>query len=159
LNYQIRQALNRFEDLKIWQDARRFNKNLFNVLLLVDDMKFGFLKNHLFKTSGSIMDNIAEGFEREGNKEFIQFLYYSKGSAGEIRSQLYRAFDLNLISKENFNDLSKQLLNISSQLSLFIKYLKNSEFKGAKFKESRENYEINLSIENFIDSTNESLNS
>jgi four helix bundle protein len=152
-------TLNRFEDLKIWQDARRFNKNLFNVLLLVDDMKFGFLKNHLFKTSGSIMDNIAEGFEREGNKEFIQFLYYSKGSAGEIRSQLYRAFDLNLISEENFNDLSKQLLNISSQLSLFIKYLKNSEFKGAKFKESRENYEINLSIENFIDSTNESLNS
>jgi four helix bundle protein len=152
-------TLNRFEDLKIWQDARRFNKNLFNVLLLVDDMKFGFLKNHLFKTSGSIMDNIAEGFEREGNKEFIQFLYYSKGSAGEIRSQLYRAFDLNLISEENFNDLSKQLLNISSQLSIFIKYLKNSEFKGAKFKESRENYRINLSIENFIDSTNESLNS
>jgi four helix bundle protein len=152
-------TLNRFEDLKIWQNARRFNKNLFNVLLLVDDMKFGFLKNHLFKSSGSIMDNIAEGFEREGNKEFIQFLYYSKGSAGEIRSQLYRAFDLNLISEENFNDLSKQLLNISSQLSLFIKYLKNSEFKGAKFKESSENYEINLSIENFIDSTNESLNS
>jgi four helix bundle protein len=152
-------TLNRFEDLKIWQDARRFNKNLFSVLLLVDDVKFGFLKNHLFKTSGSIMDNIAEGFEREGNKEFIQFLYYSKGSAGEIRSQLYRAFDLNQISEENFNDLSKQLLNISSQLSLFIKYLKNSEFKGAKFKEPSSSYEVNLSIEQFIDSTNESLNS
>ena len=151
-------TLNRFEDLKIWQDARRFNKNLFSVLLLVDDVKFGFLKNHLFKTSGSIMDNIAEGFEREGNKEFIQFLYYSKGSAGEIRSQLYRAFDLNLISKENFNDLSKQLLNISSQLSLFIKYLKNSEFKGAKFKEPSVNYELNLSIENFILPHNESSN-
>jgi four helix bundle protein len=151
-------TLNRFEDLKIWQDARRFNKNLFSVLLLVDDVKFGFLKNHLFKTSGSIMDNIAEGFEREGNKEFIQFLYYSKGSAGEIRSQLYRAFDLNLISKENFNDLSKQLLNISSQLSLFIKYLKNSEFKGAKFKEPSVNYKLNLSIENFILPYNESSN-
>jgi four helix bundle protein len=151
-------TLNRFEDLKIWQDARRFNKNLFSVLLLVDDVKFGFLKNHLFKTSGSIMDNIAEGFEREGNKEFIQFLYYSKGSAGEIRSQLYRAFDLNLISKENFNDLSKQLLNISSQLSLFINYLKNSEFKGAKFKEPSVNYALNLSIENFILPHNESSN-
>ena len=151
-------TLNRFEDLKIWQDARSFNKNLFNVLLLVDDLKFGSIKNHLFKTSGSIMDNIVVGFERKGNKEFIQFLYYFKGSAGEIKSQLYRAFDLNLISQENLIDLTNQLVNISSQLSLFIKYLKNIEFKGAKFKESRENYEINLSIENFIDSTNESLN-
>lgn len=151
-------TLNRFEDLKIWQDARSFNKNLFNVLLLVDDLKIGFLKNHLFKTSGSIMDNIAEGFEREGNKEFIQFLYYSKGSAGEIKSQLYRAFDLNLISQENLIDLTNQLVNISSQLSLFIKYLKNSEFKGAKFKESSSSYEMNLTIENFIIPHNESSN-
>ncbi len=151
-------TLNRFEDLKIWQDARNFNKNLFNVLLSVNDLKYGFLKNHLFKTSGSIMDNIAEGFEREGNKEFIQFLYYSKGSAGEIKSQLYRAFDLNLINEVNFNDLSNQLVNISSQLSLFIKYLKNSEFKGSKFKESSINYEVNLTIENFIESSNESSN-
>lgn len=151
-------TLNRFEDLKIWQDARSFNKNLFNVLLLVDDQKFGFIKNHLFKTSGSIMDNIAEGFEREGNKEFIQFLYYSKGSAGEIKSQLYRAFDLNLISQENLIDLTNQLVNISSQLSLFIKYLKNSEFKGAKFKESSSSYEVNLTIENFIVPHNESSN-
>jgi len=151
-------TLNRFEDLKIWQDARSFNKNLFNVLLLVDDVKFGYLKNHLFKTSGSIMDNIAEGFEREGNKEFIQFLYYSKGSAGEIKSQLYRAFDLNLINEVNFEDLTNQLVNISSQLSLFIKYLKKSEFKGSKFKESSTNYEVNLTIENFIESTNESSN-
>ena len=151
-------TLNRFEELKIWQDARSFNKNLFNVLLLVDDLKFGYLKNHLFKTSGSIMDNIAEGFEREGNKEFIQFLYYSKGSAGEIKSQLYRAFDLNLISQENLIDLTNQLVNISSQLSLFIKYLKNSEFKGSKFKESNSSYKVNLTIENFIVPHNESSN-
>ncbi len=151
-------TLNRFEDLKIWQDARSFNKNLFNVLLLVDDLKFGYLKNHLFKTSGSIMDNIAEGFEREGNKEFIQFLYYSKGSAGEIKSQLYRAFDLNLISQENLIDLTNQLVNISSQLSLFIKHLKNSEFKGAKFNESNSSYKVNLTIENFIVPYNESSN-
>ncbi|MEN9997093.1 MAG: hypothetical protein RI922_83 [Bacteroidota bacterium] len=151
-------TLNRFEDLKIWQDARSFNKNLFNVLFLVDVLKFGFLKNHIFKTSGSIMDNIAEGFEREGNKEFIQFLYYSKGSAGEIKSQLYRAFDLNLISQENFNDLSNQLVNISSQLSLFIKYLKNSEFNGSKFKESSASYEVNLTIEKFIVPNNEYSN-
>jgi len=143
-------TLNKFEDLKIWQDSRIFNKNLFQVLQDVDDHKFGYLKNHLFKTSGSIMDNIAEGFEREGNKEFVQFLYYSKGSAGEIRSQLYRALDLNFINQLNFELLFEQLILISSQLSLFINYLKKSEFKGNKFKEPTETYETNLTLENFI---------
>ena len=143
-------TLNKFEDLKIWQDSRIFNKNLFQVLQDVDDHKFGYLKNHLFKTSGSIMDNIAEGFEREGNKEFVLFLYYSKGSAGEIRYQLYRALDLNFITQHNFDLLFKQLLLISSQLSLFISYLKKSEFKGNKFKEPNETYEAALTLENFI---------
>ena len=67
-------TLSRFEDLKIWQESRLLNKCLFDLLLVQDDRKYGFLINHIFKTSGSIMDNIAEGFEREGNKEFIQFL-------------------------------------------------------------------------------------
>jgi four helix bundle protein len=143
-------TLNKFEDLKIWQDSRIFNKNLFQVLQDVDDRKFGYLKNHLFKTSGSIMDNIAEGFEREGNKEFVLFLYYSKGSAGEIRSQLYRALDLNFITQDDFDLLFKQLILISSQLSLFISYLKKSEFKGNKFKEPTKTYEAVLTLENFM---------
>lgn len=106
-------TLSRFEDLKIWQESRFLNQSLFNLLLNLDDRKFGFLINHIFKTSGSIMDNIAEGFEREGNKEFIQFLSISKGSAGELRSQLYRALDLKLITREDFNTLVPQLFSIS----------------------------------------------
>lgn len=133
-------TLSRFEDLKIWQDSRKINKLLFTVFLKSDERKYGFLINHIFKTSGSIMDNIAEGFEREGNKEFIQFLSIAKGSAGELRSQLYRAFDLTLLSENDLNDIIKNLVSISNQLSLFMNYLKKSEIKGNKFKEPEELY-------------------
>jgi four helix bundle protein len=143
-------TLSRFEDLKIWQESRFLNQSLFNLLLNLDDRKFGFLINHIFKTSGSIMDNIAEGFEREGNKEFIQFLSISKGSAGELRSQLYRALDLKLITQEDFNKLAPQLISISNQISLFIKYLKNSQFKGNKFKEPDLEYNSQLDFNDFL---------
>jgi four helix bundle protein len=143
-------TLSRFEDLKIWQESRLLNKCLFDLLLVQDDRKYGFLINHIFKTSGSIMDNIAEGFEREGNKEFIQFLSIAKGSAGELRSQIYRAMDLKLILEKDFNQLQSQLLSISSQISLFINYLKKSEFKGNKFKEPSSEYGDSTSLESFI---------
>jgi len=133
-------TISRFEELKIWQDSRKMNKDLFIVFLKSDERNYGFLINHIFKTSGSIMDNIAEGFEREGNKEFIQFLSIAKGSAGELRSQLYRAFDLTLLTDNDLNSLLVDLVSISNKLSLFIKYLKKSEIKGNKFKEPIENY-------------------
>ena len=143
-------TLSRFEDLKIWQESRLLNKCLFDLLLVQDDRKYGFLINHIFKTTGSIMDNIAEGFEREGNKEFIQFLSISKCSAGELRSQIYRAMDLKLILEKDFDQLQSQLLSISSQISLFINYLKKSEFKGNKFKEPSLEYGDSTSLESFI---------
>ncbi|RFC54779.1 four helix bundle protein [Brumimicrobium aurantiacum] len=124
-----------FEDLNVWKLSRQLNIEMFRILARKDDKEYGFLINHLFKTSGSIMDNIAEGFERGGNKEFINFLSYSKGSAGELRSQFYRALDVEVLNKDEFNSLQSQTIEISKQLSLFIKYLKNSSYKGAKFKE------------------------
>ncbi len=123
-----------FQDSKVWQDSRKLNKEIFTILESKNNSNLGYLTNHIFKTAGSVMDNIAEGFEREGNKELIQFLYFSKGSAGELQSQLIRAVDFGVIEETEFNQLNSNLIHILQQLSNFISYLKRSELKGNKYK-------------------------
>lgn len=86
-------TVNRFEDLEIWQEARRLAE-IIHKISIETDLKTDFrFKEQIKSSSGSVMDNIAEGFERDGNLEFRQFLSIAKGSAGETRSQLYRVFD------------------------------------------------------------------
>ena len=93
-------TIKQFEDLEIWQSARRLAKEI-QVILNETDLKFDYKFNEQIKSSsGSVMDNIAEGFERDGNLEFRKFLSIAKGSAGETRSQLYRAFDYGYITEE-----------------------------------------------------------
>jgi four helix bundle protein len=122
-----------FEDLPIWQKGRELSK-LIHALTetgsISSDFKF---RDQIRSSSGSVPDNIAEGFERGGNKEFIQFLYIAKGSCGETRSQSYRAFDNNYISELQLKELLDLTKEISSGISNFIKYLKNSGLKGEKY--------------------------
>jgi four helix bundle protein len=131
-----------FRNMKVWKQSRKLNQELFEILKDKEDRNFGFLKNHMFKTAGSIMDNIAEGSERSGNKEFIHFLSISKGSVGELISQLYRAMDAGLISESEFKECEEKLVDISKQLMNFMKYLKQSDRKGAKFEEPQVEYQL-----------------
>ncbi|MFW0737490.1 four helix bundle protein [Flavobacterium sp. N502536] len=127
-------TINRFEDLEIWKEARRLAKEIHLIATETDlksDLRF---KNQIKSSSGSVMDNIAEGFERDGNLEFRQFLSIAKGSAGETRSQLYRVFDFEYISKQKFEALKKDYENLSGKIKNFITYLNKKDFKGNKFQ-------------------------
>jgi four helix bundle protein len=124
----------RFEDLPIWQKARELCKRIFEITSAEPFCRDFKLRDQIIGSSGSVMDNIAEGFERNGNKEFVQFLYVSKGSCGEVRSQAYRAFDFKYISKEVCDELREDTENLCKGIAGFIRYLKGSGFKGDKFR-------------------------
>ena len=129
-------TIQRFEEIISWQEARKLN---IIIGKLIDSGRFknNFrLINQIEGSAGSIMDNIAEGFERSGNKEFIQFLYIAKGSCGELRSQLYRALDRNYITATEFEEFAIHAKKISSLLQKFIEYLTNAEIKGLKYKKN-----------------------
>ncbi|MEO8146214.1 MAG: four helix bundle protein [Bacteroidia bacterium] len=127
-------TIQRFEDLEIWKKARQLNILVFRAI-----KKDGFsrdykLVNQINGASGSVMDNIAEGFERGSRNEFVNFLSIAKGSAGEVKSQTYRAMDRNYILQNEFNEIYNLADQISKQTNKFIEYLNNSNFKGEKFK-------------------------
>ncbi len=127
-------TIQRFEELDIWKNARLLCikiRNLVNTTNLSKDFS---LKDQILRSSGSVMDNIAEGFERDGTKEFIQFLYIAKGSLGETRSQVYRCFDADHISDEQHKALLDDCLNLSAQIKKFINYLSSSGLPGHKKK-------------------------
>jgi four helix bundle protein len=127
-------TITKFVDLEIWQEARKLAKEVF-LLSKETDLKTDFrFKEQIKASSGSVMDNIAEGFERDGNLEFRQFLSVAKGSAGETRSQIYRLYDCEYISEEQFKDLKNKYENLSGKIKNFITYLNKKNFKGNKFQ-------------------------
>lgn len=127
-------TITKFEDLEVWKQARALCLKI-RTLTNKDSFKRDFgLRQQMLNSSGSIMDNITEGFERDGKKEFLQFLYIAKGSLGELKSQLYRSLDSALINKEEFEDTSLDAEILLKGLGGFIKYLYNSEYKGIKYR-------------------------
>lgn len=127
----------RFQDLSIWIKAREVSKIIY-FLTKREGFKSDFaLVRQINSSSGSVMDNIAEGFNRGGNKEFIQFLYIAKGSAAESISQINRAIDREHISLKEFEEIEKELTHLTNMIGKFISYLKTSDFKGQKFSPTK----------------------
>ena len=122
-----------FENLQVYKEAVLFCDEIWKVIINTSLSKDYKLREQINGSSGSIMDNIAEGFGRGGNKEFILFLSYARGSCCESKAQLLRAYNRNHISKELFMKLDLDANNLIDQLSKFINYLKTSEKKGSKY--------------------------
>ena len=132
-------TIEKFEDLDVWQKARELCKLIHKYTLNGSFAKYFFLKDQIKRSSGSIMDNIDEaclparqGFDRGGKKEFIQFLFISKFSSSETKSQLYRALDYGHINQEEFEIAYNKCAEIASIETGLINYLKNSPYKGKK---------------------------
>ena len=118
--------LTRFEDIEAWQEARKLVNMVYEVINKNHKFNRDFrLVNQIQNAAVSSMSNIAEGFSRQSNKEFIQFLFISKSSASEVQSQLYVALDQGYISKEEFERVYNQAEIVSRMNSNFIKYLRS----------------------------------
>ena len=126
-------TIKHFEELEIWKMSRILCVEIYNIITKTELRNDYKLKEQINGSSGSVMDNIAEGFERNGNKEFRQFLSISKASCGETQSQLYRVLDRNYIDKEKFHELQELTTQLRKKIGSFIKYLNNNEYKGHKF--------------------------
>ncbi len=122
--------INSIEELEIWQDARVLFKQIIEFTNRDNFNKDFRLRDQIKAASGSIMDNVSEGFGRGGNKEFINFLLIAKGSNEETRSQLYRALDNKYITDEELKFALDTTDKISRKISNLVSYLKQSDFKG-----------------------------
>ena len=123
-----------FEALSIYQQSRALAKQVYEITRQGEfkyDTRF---VQQMRASSGSISDNIAEGFERQGNREFLQFLYIAKGSCGEFRSQINRAYDAQFISKETYEQMYADCRKLGAGILNFIKSVKSFESKGSKFE-------------------------
>ena len=128
-------AVRDFEELAIFQKARELSAKIYPVTRRGEFKYDSRFVQQIRAAAGSIMDNIAEGFERGGNKEFLNFLYIAKGSCGEVRSQLIRANDVGYLTPEEYNELYTECRKLSAGIMNFIKEIKASDITGAKYKE------------------------
>jgi len=123
----------RFEDIEAWQMARVLNLKIHELISHMIPRNNFAIRDQMYRSAGSIMDNIAEGFERGSNNEFKTFLAYAKGSCGELRSQLHRCFDFEYLSEETYFNLRQQTEFISGKIQRIIQHLNRSNLKGSRF--------------------------
>lgn len=123
-----------FEEINAWQRARDLTRRIYQISSEGHFARDYGLRDQMRRACISIMSNIAEGHERSGTKEFVQFLSVAKGSVGEVRSQLYIALDQEYISVATLEQLSGEAMEISRMLSGLMKYLRKAGMKGTKYK-------------------------
>lgn len=123
-----------FDQLPIWIEARRLCKNVNEFIIKGDSNKDFRFRDQIKASAGSIMDNIAEGFERSGKNEFIQHLSIAKGESGECRSQLYRGIDFGYFVEDETMALINEYNSLAGNLASFMDYLAQSPYRGYKFK-------------------------
>ena len=123
-----------FEDLEVWKSSRELTRKIYKVTGDGSFSKDFGLRDQIRRASVSVMSNIAEGYERGGNQEFIQFLSIAKGSCGEVRCQLYVALDQGYVNSKECEQLIDLFKKLSIMINNFMEYLKKSPYKGAKYK-------------------------
>ncbi len=136
-------TIKKFEDLETWQIARELHLKIFNLTESIPSLARDFeLKDQIRRSSGSVMDNIAEGFGRSSRLEFIQFLSIAKASASEVQSQLIRSIDRKHINQETYASLNDMALKVGNKIGALIKYLNETDIRGQKFNNRITNAEI-----------------
>ena len=128
-------TITKFEDLEIWQLARQLYQKISNIALRLREKKEFRFAEQMKSAAGSVMDNIAEGFERSSRLEFINAQSISKGECGELKSQLYRCRDDQYITETEFITLYNEADLLTKKIAAFIVYLNKTEHKGLKFKD------------------------
>jgi len=126
--------IQKFEDILAWQKARELTREVYAHSKTGAFAKDFGLRDQIQRASVSVMGNVAEGYDRGGDKEFIQFLSVSKGSCGEVKSHLYVALDQQYINPTQFNQLYNSTDEVGRLLAGFMAYLKQSDLRGRKYK-------------------------
>ena len=125
----------RFEDLEVWQAGRELVRAVYRVTERPAFAHDSSLKGQLRRAAVSAMANVAEGFERGGNKEFVHFLAMAKGSAGEVRSHLYVASDQEYVSADEQRYLAEKAVAVSRMAAGLIKHPRQSPMRGSRYKD------------------------
>ena len=126
--------IEQFEDIDAWKKARELAQAIYEVTSVGEFARDFGLRDQIRRATVSILSNIAEGFERGGNKEFLQFLSQAKGSCGEIRAQLYVALDQLYLNDVQFQELIEQTIRVSRLIAGLMKYLGSSDLRGSKYR-------------------------